>query len=593
MLVLKSKPELMSSNQVDNRRVGRGHFEQLPIRTAGLIWLCMIASCAHLSADVLDVMQDELQRSFEVLQDERTPPYYISYEITQSSSANVSASFGEVTSRENFTSRYLDIDLRVGDYSLDNTHPVQGGTEVPGIGVYTTPIDNADALRATLWYRTDISYKNALSQFTRVRNHVQSTVEADDKSGDFSQVKPSLFQEDIVQLDADLAQWSRKLEQYTQPFANSPFVQTNSASLEGTVETRWFVNSDGSRVLVSQPYYRMVISATAKADDGMVLTLVRTFDSVNPDQLQEDEKVLSAVNTMIDELKSLREAPLVDPYTGPAVLSGRATGVFLHEILGHPLEGHRQKSDDESQTFRKQVGERVLPEAFTIVFDPSLSAFGGIDLIGGYKYDNEGVEGQRVVVIENGVLKSFLMSRAPIEGYPESNGHGRKQFGRSVVARQSNLLLEVNDPVSPDELEAMLLEQVEEQDKEFGLYFKDITGGFTTTQRDSPNAFNVTPVLVYKIYRDGSRELVRGVNLIGTPLATLSEVKAAASDYEVFNGMCGGESGSVPVSAVAPSILISQIEVQKMDISRDIPPILPSPLSNSSAQLIDHTGRRQ
>ncbi len=557
--------------------------------------LCLfaLALCAPLYSEVLDVMQTELERSFEVLQNERTPPYYMSYEITESASAYVSASFGEVTDRGSHTTRYIDIDLRVGDFSLDNTHPVEGGTPIPDLGAYTIPIDDVDALRATLWHRTDLAYKNALSQFTRVRNRVQSTVEADDKSGDFSKVEPSAFSEDKRELNADTTLWSRKLEQYTHPFATSPIVQTSSATISGEAETRWFVNTDGSHVLVSQPYYRLVISASTKADDGMVLGLVRTFDSVTPDRLLDDEKVLAGVNSMINELQALREAPLVDPYTGPAVLSGRATGVFLHEILGHPLEGHRQKSEDESQTFRKQVGQEILPEGFSVVFDPSMEVFGQTELIGSYKFDNEGVRGQRVVVIDNGVLKGFLLSRAPIEGYPESNGHGRKQFGHAVVARQSNLLLEVDNPVSPEELEAMLLQQVEEQGKEFGLYFKDITGGFTTTQRDSPSAFNVTPVLVYKIYGDGSRELVRGVNLIGTPLATLSEVTAAASDFEVFNGICGGESGSVPVSAVAPSILVSQIEVQKAEVSRDIPPILPSPVSNSSAHQMNSTGAIQ
>lgn len=572
------------------------HRDRRPLSDiSNALCVCSLVAATQLcaDADVLDVMQDELNRSFKVLQEEPTPPYYLSYEITESASANISASFGEVINRGSSTTRYIDINLRVGDFSLDNTHPVEGGTVIPDLGAYTIAIDDVDALRTTLWYRTDMAFKTALSQFTRVRNRVQTTVEADDKSGDFSVVEPSTYIEEKRELDADMELWGRKLQEYTHPFATSPVVQTNSASISGEVETRWFVNTDGSRVLVSQPYYRMVISATAKADDGMVLGLVRTFDSVAPDRLLKDEEVLATVNTMIDELKALREAPLVDPYTGPALLSGRATGVFLHEVLGHPLEGHRQKSEDESQTFRKQVGEQLLPEGFSVVFDPSMEVFGETDLIGNYKFDNEGVRGQRVVVIDNGVLKGFLMSRAPIEGYPESNGHGRKQIGHAVVARQSNLLLEVDDPVSSEELEAMLLEQVEEQGKEFGLYFKDITGGFTTTQRNSPSAFNVTPVLVYKIYRDGSKELVRGVNLIGTPLATLSEVKAGATDIEIFNGICGGESGSVPVSAVAPSILISQIEVQKAEISRDIPPILPSPVDNSSAQLMNSTGDTQ
>lgn len=540
-----------------------------------------------LSADTLTTMKEELDRAFESLQSQEVPPYFISYEITEDVTASVSGGFGEVTSESSGVTRFLDIDLRVGDYSLDNTHPRQGG----GFNFSFEPptpisIGNEEALKATLWYRTDAKYKAALTQFTNVQSDVQSTVEADDKSGDFSKAPASEYSMDRVHLVADTSTWSEKLRQYTKPFAEAEFIQDNSASINGDVETRWFVNTDGSKIRVSRPFYRMVIQATTKADDGMVLNLVKTFEANSPEKLLDDEKVLLAVNSMINNLEELRVAPLVEPYTGPAILSGRASGVFFHEILGHRLEGHRQKGVDEGQTFRKKIGEKLLPESFSVVFDPNIKTYGNIELLGTYMYDNEGVRGQRVVAIENGVLKGFLMSRSPIEGYPESNGHGRKNYGNSVVARQSNLIVEVENAYSPEELEALLLERVKEQGTEFGLYFDDITGGFTMTGRTMPNAFNVTPVMVYRLYPDGTKELVRGVDLIGTPLTTFSRIEAGATDFQVFNGMCGAESGWVPVSAVSPSILVSQIEVQKADSSRDIPPILPSPVSRPGDQSI-------
>ena len=198
--------------------------------------------------------------------------------------------------------------------------------------------------------------------------------------------------------------------------------------------------------------------------------------------------------------------------------------------------------------------------------------------MGYYHYDNQGVAGERVVAIDKGILKAFLMSRAPIEGYPVSNGHGRKSWGNDIVARQSNLVVEVENPMTREALEQFLIERAKAEGLEFGLYFEDITGGFTFTQRAMPNAFNVTPVMVYRIHIDGTKELVRGVDLIGTPLTTFSRVEKGADDYEVFNGICGAESGPVPVSAVAPSIFVAQIEVQKAQSSRSIPPILPNPV---------------
>ena len=349
------------------------------------------------------------------------------------------------------------------------------------------------------------------------------------------------------------------------------------------METRWFVSSDGSKIKQSTPYYSLTIQAATKADDGMEMGRVITFESDTTEDWPNDEEILAAVDQMIEDLEALRVAPIVDPYTGPAILSGRATAVFFHEILGHRLEGHRQKALDEGQTFKKKVGELILPQNFSVVFDPSIGNWGDTQLIGDYEFDNEGVRGERVVVVDKGVLKGFLMSRAPIEGYPRSNGHGRKNFGLQVVARQSNLFVEVENAHTPEELEAMLLERVKEQGKPFGLYFDDITGGFTITGRSLPNAFNVTPVMVYKLHPDGSKELVRGVDLIGTPLTSFSRVEAGANDYEVFNGICGAESGQIPVSAVAPSILVSQIEIQKAAANRNIPPILPSPVGDSDA----------
>ena len=170
------------------------------------------------------------------------------------------------------------------------------------------------------------------------------------------------------------------------------------------------------------------------------------------------------------------------------------------------------------------------------------------------------------------------MSRSPINGFPGSNGHGRAQPGFRPVARQSNLLVLNSRPVSRSQLESLLLEQIRAQGKPFGLLVEDIEGGFTLTGRTIPNAFNVLPLVVYRVYPDGRKELVRGEDLIGTPLTVFSKILAADDEAAVFNGICGAESGQVPVSASAPAILVSQIEVQKKAKSQDRAPILPAPV---------------
>ena len=193
---------------------------------------------------------------------------------------------------------------------------------------------------------------------------------------------------------------------------------------------------------------------------------------------------------------------------------------------------------------------------------------------------NQGVRGRRVVVVDHGILKNFLMSRSPIEGFPQSNGHGRKQQGLAAVARQSNLIVEISNPVSHADLKKMLMEEIKKQNKPFGLYFQDVEGGFTLTGRIIPNAFNVLPIMVYRVFPDGREELVRGVDLIGTPLTTFSKMVTGDDQIATFNGICGAESGAVPVSASSPAVLVSQIEVQKKEKSQERTPILPPPFTH-------------
>ncbi len=532
------------------------------------------------SSPVLQAMKDEISRSLETSKEQPAPPYFLSYEITEMHTANVSASFGVLTGSDENRRRQLDIDLRVGDYTLDNTHPIRGGFPnwADRYSLITIPVeDDPDAIRSVLWYHTDKKYKRAVEQLTKVKTNVQVKVEEEDQSDDFSREPAENYIEEPVTVRIDRSVWEEKLKNYTAPFAQYSDIYEASARMHINCETRWYVNSEGAEIQTSQVYYRLFIFAFSKADDGMELPRYESFLAFKPDDLPDDATLLKAVDKMIEDLQALRATPIVDPYTGPAILSGRASGVFFHEVFGHRIEGHRQKKAEEGQTFKKMVNEKVLPDVFSVYSDPTLYRIGTTDLAGAYKYDNQGVKPRRVTVIENGVFKKFLMSRSPIEGFSNSNGHGRKQPGFKPVARQSNLIVEASQSVSRADLKKMLIEQCKKENKVFGLFFENIQGGFTITGRMLPNAFNVLPIMVYRIYPDGREELVRGVDLIGTPLTAFSMIAAADDQVEVFNGICGAESGGVPVSAVSPGIFVSQIEVQKKLKSQERPPLLPAP----------------
>jgi TldD protein len=534
------------------------------------------------ASPVLAAMQRELARSMETLKARPLPAYFLSYEVTERHSVSVQGAFGTLSSSNDSRNRSLAVDLRVGSSRFDNTHPIRGG--VPSFDVsdrfsaVPVPIeDDATAIRRALWHQTDNRYKHAVETYTRARANAQVRVAAEDSSADFSPEPTVAAAEAPAGVAPDRRAWEQKIRKYTAPFTHTDDIFDGQASLLAEDDTRWYVNSDGSALQTSSVYYRLFISASSKAADGMVLPRYESFVSTTLAGLPDDATVLKAVDRMIADLTALKKAPVIEATTAPAILSGRASGVFFHEVFGHRVEGQRQKNENEAQTFKRKVGESVLPGTFSVYSDPTQRRLGNVELAGYYSYDDEGVKARRINVVENGVFRNFLMSRSPIAGFDHSNGHGRSQPGFAPVARQSNLVVVSSAPVSHDSLEKMMIGLIKQQNKPYGLIFDDIEGGFTLTQRTIPNAFNVLPVMVYRVFPDGRKELVRGVDLVGTPLTVFSRIVAADNETRVFNGVCGAESGWVPVSASSPAILISQIEVQRKDKSQDQAPILPAP----------------
>ena len=533
---------------------------------------------------IFRALETELERNWRAFQKMPTPPFYLAYEVTEQDSVSVSGSFGTLTSSSANRSRFLDTDLRVGSPKLDNYHPVRGSmfNMLDNFNMVNIPIeDDPAAIRAAIWYQTDQRYKRSIEQWIAVQTNVKVKVDNTDKAGDFSAGPVEKYVEPVVSLaNIDRKLWEEKVRTYTKPFKRYGNIYQADATIWATVETRTFVNSEGSRIQVSQPFYRISINAFAKADDGMELPKLQTWFSSTLAGLPSDDVVLAKVDQMTKDLMRLKLAPVMEPYSGPAILSPRATGVFFHEIFGHRVEGQRTKNEDDGQTFKDKVGQKILPEFINVYSDPTLKKYANMELAGHYLYDNQGIKARRVPVVEKGVFKNYLMSRTPIDGFAASNGHGRRQPGYNVEARQSNLIVEATETVSIAELKKKLIEEVNKAKLPYGLLFDDVQGGFTMPGRQSPNAFTVIPVMTYRIYPDGNEELVRGVDLIGTPLTTFGKISAAANDPAAFNGMCGATSGQVPVSANGPSLLVSQVEIQKKPKSQERSPILPPPFDD-------------
>jgi predicted Zn-dependent protease len=546
---------------------------------------------------LIAAMQTELERSFKVLGGQEPPAYFIGYTITDTQRAEVSGSNGALLSSSEVRNRWLQVSVRTGSYTLDNTHKVgeqrmpSGG---PGTGI---PVDNdSEVVRRAIWLETDNQYRTAAEALIKIRSSKE--VKADTAEGhapDFSHEQPHKSIEPEASFTLERKPWEERVRAYTKTFRESPAILNSIVTFSALAQNAYLVNTEGTQLQSGQVRYRLELFIQGKASDGMNIERYYNFDWVDPKDAPSDKDVAMASATLRKEMEGLVKAPLNEPSVGPALLTGRAAAVFFHEVFGHRAEGHRQKDISEGQTFAKKVGEPILPDFLSIVDDPTEKREGHEDLLGYYRFDDEGVSSHEVVLVDHGVLKNFEMSRSPLADFPHSNGHGRRQLGATPVSRQGNLIVKSNKTVTNAALRAKLIELVKAQNKQYGLLIDDIAGGFTFTGRGQPQAFQVQPLVVYKVFADGRPdELVRGVDIVGTPLAALTKIVATGDTPEVFNGYCGAESGSVPVSAVAPAILTTELEVQKKQADTDAPPILPPPAHDPQAvQSAGKTGGAQ
>ena len=534
---------------------------------------------------LISTMSEELDYSMKNLAlPDGTRPYYLAYTVTDVKNLIIRTELGAVTGTDDSHQRVLGADLRIGDYKLDSSHQIRGGRggfrgRGAGGAVSVSLDNNPVAIKHALWQATDREFKAAVNRYHRVLTNMKTMVEEEDQSADFSREEAHVYSESEAALSIDRESWVQRLRRVSRLARKYPLIHSSNVSLACQVFNRFFVNSEGSKIQTGCKLLRVHVAAGTKADDGMALSQSFIFNAASTDRLPTEEEITRAFQKVIDKVLALRKAPIVEPFIGPAILVNRASAVFFHEIFGHRIEGHRQKNVEEGQTFTKKIGKPILPDFLSVHDNPTLSRFGEEDLRGYYRFDDEGVPAQNAILVDKGVLTSFLMSRSPVRGFPRSNGHGRRAPGSRVVSRMGNTMIYSSRAVKFARLRNLLIEECRKQKKPFGLLFEDISGGFTGTGRGRGQIFKVLPIVVYRVFPDGRPdELVRGVDIVGTPLTCFSKIIHTGDDPAVFNGTCGAESGSVPVSAVSPSILVSQMEIEKRTRAQDRPPILPPPI---------------
>ena len=529
----------------------------------------------------IELLSAQLKRSFKVLQKQNPPIYYLSYTYTEQETIELSAQDGALSREQVSQESFVQVFPRAGSPRMDNTRTLKKDRTYYTLTNVDVPRWQEDphAFATVVWNATEQAVKDAQQDFNRVKADTQTASARADNSPDFTFPPQETFCREEKPLHFDVEPIKKLLVKASRLTTNKPFVLESEFSFSMQNARRYFVDSVGTRLKYPVRLARLHYTISGQSADGANFVRAGFYDVLDSTQLPSEEKLLADVTQSIRELEALSKAPEAQPATVPAILKNRAMAVFVHEVLGHRVEGHRQKEDAFGKTFTDKMGQQVVSPLLTIIDDATLPSFNHIPLRGFYYYDDEGVQARPVVLVENGVLKNFLMSSSPVKGFAASNGHGRGAEGKRPVARMGNTRVLASQTTSYEQLEQQLLEEIRKQRAPYGVIIEDLSGGFTITQTSFPQAFKLTPTLMYRMYPDGRKELVRGVDMVGTPLVSFKEIIAAADDYDVFNGSCGAESGWVPVSGIAPSVLLRRLELEKTGKAESKPPLLPPPFA--------------
>src|SRR6202043_993821 len=353
---------------------------------------------------VLAALQAEMERSFKALKAQDPPAYFLGYTVTDTERADVSGSNGALLNSTESRNRWLEVSVRTGSYTLDNSHKVGERQQANGGPGTSVPLDDdAEVLRRAIWLETNKQYEASSQALIKIKTGKEIKVEtAEGRAPDFSREEAHTFIGPQASLAVDRKPWEERVRAYTKAFRESPAIINSIVTFTAQAQNAYQVTSEGTQLQFGQIRYRLELFIQGKAPDGMDIDRYYNFDWVDPKDAPDDKAVYAAEATMRTELEGLVAAPINEPTVGPALLAGRAAAVFFHEVFGHRAEGHRQKDVAEGQTFAKRGGSRFCPRFLSIVDDTTMRKLGSTDLLGYYEYDDEGVKAHRVTLVDHG-----------------------------------------------------------------------------------------------------------------------------------------------------------------------------------------------
>ena len=593
-------------------------FPLLPVFLGCMLSIALVASSldARQQEDVvLKALKDELARSMEKLQlKDMEKPYYVEYAVMDVEMFEVKAAFGSIIKSERDHSRILRVEVRVGNYDMDNSQFLSQSlmySILPSTHRLVVE-DDYLALRRDLWLATDMVYKQALEQLAQKRAFIKTKIQAEEIP-DFSREQAVTAIDPKKRVTFDRKELEEGLRRLSALFRKFPAVYDSSVSLHIKNAHKYFINSEGTKIRQPAPLIALHIRASTQASDGMVLKHFIPFYGTGLEQLPSEKDVSASIRRMAEELTALTSAPVLENYIGPVLITGQAAGELFSQVLAPHLSGERPPLLEQQQLasmlpeskLARRLNRRVLPSFLSVTDDPTQKAYGKHPLIGFYKIDDQGVSAQPVTLIEKGVLKTLLMSRRPRKDILQSNGHARAMEIGAPGAQIGSLFVKNTEGKSHAELKQELLDLCRDQGLSFGLLIKKLDNPNISGRDLSLSPFSMgggpqqetltEPILVYKVFvEDGRAEMVRGVTVGELSVTMLKDIVAAGKDYCVSNRLSGGggvmgaffsyasmfgDAGAVgiPTSVVAPPVLFEEIELRKPTGPQRKPAILKHP----------------
>jgi TldD protein len=569
----------------------------------------------------LYAMHDELERSFHRLSiPGMDRPFYIEYRLVDLDIKNIAASFGSLVASSTTRSRFMSVEVRVGDHHLDSSNFVSeegfqgflGPTGQVGID------RDYNSLRQDLWLATDQAYKGAVTEMSLKQAFLRSLTKPPEID-DFSHADPIVEVDPRLEPDWTSRNWEDEARKASESLRTFPEIYGTRVNYYLIYITQYLMTSEGTSIRSSQSLAAVEAGLDTQAADGMPLHNFYAVYVRRPADLPSPAGIGSGLAKAGTQLMELRSSPLVPDYTGPVLFDPPAAGSALAQMLAPSLSGARpplsmvpafdQMMDrmGARSEWTGRVGTRVFPTNVSLVDDPTASQFQGQPLLGNYAIDDEGVKAERVSLVENGILKNLLMSRRPGPDFQNSNGHARSALLSDLRPLASNLFLQSSAPLSPDDLKKKFLDACKEDGHEWCIAIKqmdnpalsslnqqdysdfigEIAGGVSSGER--------LPLLVYRVYvADGREELVRGGHIEGLTLRTLRNMLAVGSDTAVYTymqnpangfagtalGAFGGAQGGIPSTVVTPSLLLDEVEIRGFHGEPRRLPLVPAPPMN-------------